>query len=314
MTKYMLHRVLQTLLIVVIVSFISFLLVSIMPKDPVYALLGADVTEEDYWTTYYRLGLDKPLIVRYFMWAGNALRGDFGNSYAYNMPVWDILGPKLGITIYLSVVAMLISFPLGIVLGIITAVNKGKASDSIITLIANFLCGVPQFVVAICLLYLFAMKLKVLPAIGFTYPWVNFSKHMSQIVMPMICLVLQSAAGVCRQTRSSMLEAYGQDYVRTARSKGLKEGFVIYKHVMGNGLIPIITLIGGRLSSLIGGAMFVEAVFSIPGMGMLMVKSINSMDIPVLQATVLLTAIVISIAYIVTDLLYVIVDPRISLT
>lgn len=313
MTKYLLNRILQTVLIVVIVSVISFLLVSIMPKDPVYALIGADATEEDYWTTYYRLGLDKPLFIRYFNWAAGAVSGDFGTSYAYNLPVWEVLGPKLAVTIYLSVVAMLISFPLGIILGIISAVRRGKMSDTVITLIANLMSGIPQFVVAICLLYLFSMKLRLLPAIGFTFPWEDFPRHIKQIILPLTCLVLQSAAGICRQTRSSMLEAYGQDYVRTARSKGLKEGFIIYKHVMGNGLIPIITLIGGRLSSLIGGAMFVEAVFSIPGMGSLMVTAINSMDIPVIQATVLVTAVVISAAYIITDILYVIVDPRISL-
>lgn len=313
MTKYLLNRILQTVLIVVIVSVISFLLVSIMPKDPVYALIGADATEEDYWTTYYRLGLDKPLFIRYFNWAASVVIGDFGTSYAYNLPVWDILGPKLAVTIYLSTAAMLISFPLGIILGIISAVRRGKMSDTVITLIANLMSGIPQFVVAICLLYLFSMKLRLLPAIGFTFPWEDFPRHIQQIILPLTCLVLQSAAGICRQTRSSMLEAYGQDYVRTARAKGLKEGFIIYKHVMGNGLIPIITLIGGRLSSLIGGAMFVEAVFSIPGMGSLMVTAINSMDIPVIQATVLVTAVVISAAYIITDILYVIVDPRISL-
>ena len=185
MTKYILNRILQTVLIVVIVSVISFLLVSIMPKDPVYALIGADATEEDYWTTYYRLGLDKPLFVRYFNWAAGAVSGDFGTSYAYNLPVWDILGPKLAVTIYLSTAAMLISFPLGIILGIISAVRRGKMSDTVITLIANLMSGIPQFVVAICLLYLFSMKLRLLPAIGFTFPWEDFPRHIQQIILPL---------------------------------------------------------------------------------------------------------------------------------
>lgn len=314
MSKYLIKRILQTLLIVVIVSFISFLLVSLMPKDPVYALLGTDATAEEYELTYKKLNLDKPIVVRYFLWVKDVIRGDFGTSYIYHMPVWNVLGPKLGITIYLAVVSMIISFPLGIVLGVITAVNRGKKSDTIITLIANFLCGLPQFVVAIVLLYIFSMKLQILPSIGFTYPWDGFSMHMKQIIMPVACLTLQSTASICRQTRSSVLEAYGQDYVRTARSKGLKENVVILRHVTKNGLIPIITMIGSRLASLIGGSMFVEAVFSIPGMGMLMVKSINGVDIPIIQATVLLTAIIISISYIITDILYVIVDPRISLS
>lgn len=313
MIKYLAKRLGQTLVVIVIVSIATFFLVSLMPKDPVYALLGSEITQEEYMAEFYRQNLDKPIIVRYLFWVNDVLHGDFGTSYIYNLPVWEVMGPKLAITIYLSIWSLLISFPLGIFLGVITAVKRGKTADTVITLISNLMSGVPQFVIALVLLYVFSMKLNLLPAIGFTWPWEDLTQHLRQIIMPLTCLVVQGTAGICRQTRSSMLEVLGQDYVRTARAKGLREKRVIRKHVINNGLIPIITLIGNRLAFMIGGAMFVESVFSIPGMGTLMVKAINSVDIPIIQANVLLTALIISLAYILTDVLYVAIDPRISL-
>ena len=212
------------------------------------------------------------------------------------------------------VLSLLLSMPIGILLGTVTAVMRGQWADTIITLFSNLLIAIPQFVTAILFLYYISMKWKLLPPQGFTWPWVDIHKHIQQLIMPLTCLTLCGIAGFCRQTRSSVLEVLGQDYVRTARAKGLKETRILWKHVMNNGLIPILTMIGGRLASLIGGSIFVENVFNIPGMGNLMVKAVNTMDIPVIQALVLITAAVISVAYIITDLLYVAVDPRISLS
>ena len=198
-------------------------------------------------------------------------------------------------------------------LGVITAVKRGKWQDTVLTLMANLTASLPGFVIAIVLLYVFCIKLKVLPSTGFTFPWQDFGKHIRQLILPLFCLSLGGIAGICRQTRSSMLEAIRQDYVRTARSKGLKENYIIKTHVLRNGLIPIITMIGGRLAHMIGGSVFIENVFSIPGMGTLMVQAVNDVDVPVMQACVMLSALVISLAYLVTDFLYVAVDPRISL-
>lgn len=313
MRRYLLKRVGQTLIIVVLVSFCTFMLVNLMPKDPVYALFGTDISQEEYDAAYHSLGLDKPLLYRYAKWAGDFLSGDFGTSYRYHLPVTELIGQKIGITLYLSVVSTLISFPLGMLLGIITAVKRGKWQDTVLTLAANLSASVPGFVIAIVLLYVFCIKLKMLPSTGFTFPWVDFGKHIRQLILPMFCLSLGGVAGVCRQTRSSMLEAIRQDYVRTARSKGLKENRIIKIHVLRNGLIPIITMIGGRLARMIGGSVFIENVFSIPGMGSLMVQAVSDVDVPVMQTCVMLSALVISLAYLVTDFLYVAVDPRISL-
>lgn len=313
MLKYLLKRLGQTAVIIILVSFATFLLVSIMPRDPVYAMYGTDIDEEQYQIGRQELNLDKPIVQRYMIWANGVIHGDFGISYKYHTPVTQVIGSKIGVSMYLSFVSMIISMPIGILLGIITAVKRGKWQDTVLTLLANVTASVPSFVLGVVLIWLFTIKVKLFPTGGFTFPWVNFAKSMKQGFLPLVCLSIGGIAGTCRQTRSSMLEAIRQDYVRTARSKGLKEGFIIYKHVMRNGLIPIITLIGGRLSSLIAGSAFIENVFGIQGMGNLLVNSVNNVDIPMMQATVMLTALVVSIAYLVTDLLYVIVDPRISL-
>lgn len=313
MTRYLLKRVGQTLIIVVLVSFCTFMLVNLMPKDPVYALFGSDISQEEYDAAFHNMGLDKPLLHRYFLWAKDFITGNFGTSYRYHLPVTELIGQKVGITLYLSVLSTLISFPLGMLLGVITAVKRGKWQDTVLTLMANLTASLPGFVIAIVLLYVFCIKLKVLPSTGFTFPWQDFGKHIRQLILPLFCLSLGGIAGICRQTRSSMLEAIRQDYVRTARSKGLKENYIIKTHVLRNGLIPIITMIGGRLAHMIGGSVFIENVFSIPGMGTLMVQAVNDVDVPVMQACVMLSALVISLAYLVTDFLYVAVDPRISL-
>ena len=314
MAKYLLNRIMQTIALLLIVSLLSFFLVSLMPSDPVYAQFGTDITQEEYQVAFVRMGLDKPIIVRYLTWLGNVLKGDFGTSYCYQTGVWEVISGKLGTTLYMAVLSLLLSMPIGILLGTVTAVKRGQWADTIITLFSNLLIAIPQFVTAILFLYYISMKWKLLPPQGFTWPWVDFHKHIQQLIMPLTCLTLCGIAGFCRQTRSSVLEVLGQDYVRTARAKGLKETRILWKHVMNNGLIPILTMIGGRLASLIGGSIFVENVFNIPGMGNLMVKAVNTMDIPVIQALVLITAAVISVAYIITDLLYVAVDPRISLS
>lgn len=313
MVRYILKRVVQTLTVMLLVSLITFLLVSIMPKDPVYSLFGSDVTPEEYQVLYERLGLNRPVLVRYWNWLVGVLRGDFGTSYAYRMPVTELVGKKIGITMYLSVVSTLISFPLGMLFGVITAVKRGKWQDNVLTFLANIMGSIPGFVIAIVILWIFCVQLKWLPSSGFVFPWDDFQTHIRTIIMPMFCLVIGGVAGVTRQTRSSMLEAIRQDYVRTARSKGLKENYIITKHVLRNGLVPIITLIGGRLAMMIGGSVFIENVFSIPGMGALMVNSVNKVDVPVIQTCVLLTAACISISYLLTDFLYLAVDPRISL-
>lgn len=313
MGRYILKRLWQTLLVLWILSVLVFLLVSLLPGDPVYAMLGGEISQETYDRWYYALNLDKSLPMRYLLWLWDAVRGNFGDSASFHMPVIDVLKERVPVTLYLSLLSFFISIPLGIVFGIISAVFQGKKIDTFVTLLANIFCCLPQFFLSVLFLYLFAMKLQWLPTYGFTWPWDDFGMSLKQTVMPLLCLTLGGVASITRQTRSSMLEVIRQDYVRTARSKGLEERKVIFVHALKNALIPVITLMGLRLGGLIGGSMFVESVFNISGMGTTLVRAITAQDIPLIQACVLLIAVVACVVNIITDIIYAAVDPRICL-
>ncbi len=312
MGRYVVKRIAQMVLILFLISIFIFMLISFIPGDPVYAMLGEEVSPEMYNKVYQELHLDKPVIYRYFTWLGNALTGDFGQSTQFHMPTMDLLAERMPVTLYFTFLSFFISIPVGVLLGVLSAVYRGKAIDTIVTLIANITACLPQFWIGILLLYIFAMKLAWLPSFGFVWPWQDFGKSMQSTIMPLFCLAIGGISSVARQTRSSMLEVIRQDYIRTARSKGLKEKKIIFIHALKNALIPVITLFGMRLGLLIGGSMFMETVFAIPGMGSLFVKAITSRDIPVVQACVLVTAFISCMVNLITDILYAVVDPRIK--
>ncbi len=313
MGSYVLRRIWQMVLILFLISIAIFLLMSLLPGDPVYAMLGEEVSQAEYQRVYMELGLDKPLIVRYFNWLLGALHGNFGQSIQFHKATMDVIKERIPITLVLSSLAFLISIPLGIFFGVITAVFRGKKVDTVVTFLANLTACLPQFWVGLLMMYIFSLKLGWLPSYGFTWIWDDFTTGLRQLVMPLFCLSLGGIASVTRQTRSSMLEVIRQDYVRTAFSKGLTEKKIVFVHALKNALIPVITILGMRLGTLIAGSMFVESVFSIPGMGSLLVKAITSKDIPVVQACVLIIALVSCVINLITDILYAVVDPRIRL-
>ena len=316
MAKYLLKRLGQTVIVIIIVSVATFFLVNLVPGDIVYTVAGTDeLSQEQYDKIYYELNLDKSTAERFWIWVKGAVRLDFGKSYKYNKPVWDLIKERVPATLYLSFVSMLLSVPIGVVFGIISAVYRKKWPDTVITLTANISHCLPQFWVGILLLYFFCLRSNILPSLGFGWPAkVGWAKFVKTSILPVICLSLNGIAGFTRQTRSSMLEVIRQDYIRTARSKGISEAKVYFRHMMKNGLIPIVTILGSRLAHMLGGSMIVENVFSIPGMGLLARTSVQAKDIPTIQAVVLLTTVVTCIAYIITDFAYVVVDPRISLS
>ncbi len=313
MGRFILKRLGQTLIVLFIVSIFVFLMVSFLPGDPVYAMLGGEISQETYDKWYYDLGLDKPIVVRYFSWLGKALVGDFGTSASQHKAVIDVVAQRVPITLYFSILAFIISVPLGILLGVLAAVHRGTKLDGILTTFANVCSCLPQFFISVLFLYLFSMILHLLPSYGFTWPWEDFGKSVSQTIMPITCLAIGGVASICRQTRSSMLEVINQDYIRTAKSKGLSQHKIIMKHALKNALIPVITLMGLRLGGMMGGSMFVETVFNISGMDSLLVSAIRAQDIPLIQACVLLIAVVGSVANIITDIVYAAVDPRIRI-
>lgn len=311
MKTYIARRTGQMVIILILISIFTFLLVSFIPGDPVYAMLGEEVSQEEYDRVFHELKLDQPVIIRYFSWLGDALHGDFGQSTQFHVPTVDVLAERVPITMFFSLSAFVISIPLGILFGVISAVYRGKPADTIVTLIANITACLPQFWIALLVMYIFAMRLGWLPSYGFTWFSKDLVLGIRQTIMPLFCLALGGIATTTRQTRSSMLEVIRQDYVRTARSKGLSQRKVIFLHALKNALIPVITILGMRLGSMLAGSMFVESVFNIPGMGSLFVIAIQSRDIPVVQVCVLVTALVSCIINLLTDILYAVVDPRV---
>lgn len=316
MIKYILKRLGTIIIIMIIVSIATYFLMDIVPGDVVFTVAGSeDIPDETYWRIYYELNLDKSTLQRYLIWAGNAIKGDFGLSYAYNTPVWELIKARIPTTLYLSITSIVISVPLGIMFGVITAVFRKKWPDTVFTMLANLLNCLPEFWVGILLMFVFCIKLKLLPSLGFGFPGkVGWTQFIRSSILPITCGSLNAVAAFTRQTRTSMLEVIHQDYIRTARSKGIAEKKVYLKHMMKNGLIPIITILGARLSYILGGSMIIENIFSISGMGVLARSSVQGKDIPTLQGIVLLTTAVSCLAYLITDIAYVIVDPRISLS
>lgn len=314
MVRYILQRLGQTLIILLIVSLLTYLLIDFLPGDPIAAMTGGEISGETYDRLYHELNMDKPVLVRYGMWIADAVRGDFGTSQTHHRPVMDVIMERLPVTLYLALLAFFISVPLGILFGIISAVSRGKLSDTIVTLTANVCCCLPQFWLGILFMYLFSIVLKWLPSSGFVWPWQDFGLSVKSTIMPVLCLAIGGIASITRQTRSSMLEVIRQDYIRTARSKGLKNKKVIYVHALKNALLPVITLMGLRLGGMVGGSVFVENVFVIPGMGSLLINAINSQDIALIQGCVLLIAVFSSVMNLITDIVYVAVDPRIKMS
>jgi peptide/nickel transport system permease protein len=227
------------------------------------------------------------------------------------MPVTELLKQKLPITLYLSLLALLISIILGIPAGVLSAIRRGTWIDNIVTVIANAGITIPSFWLGVILIYIFSLKLHWLPTSGYTSPFVDLGKSMSQAVMPVFCDAIFSISAFTRQTRSSMLEVMRQDYIRTAWSKGLKERLVITRHSLKNGLIPVVTLIGLSLSMVVGGSVLIETVFNIPGLGRLLVQAVFAKDYQIVQGFVLIVAVLILLINLIVDVSYGWFDPRI---
>lgn len=315
MKKYIIKRIWQMFVVLFLVSVFCFSLVRFIPGDPIKAIFGeVQYTEEEYQELRSELGLDKPYVEQYFIWIVNFCQGDFGVSYTFNRPVRDLIIQRAPITLYLTTISLLISIALGICAGVFTAVKRGKPSDTIITLLANTTHCVPNFWLALLLVFLFSVSLGWLPSYGFAWPSEGILISFKTCLLPIICFSLGPIAGITRQTRSCMLEVIRQDYMRTAKAKGLKRNTVIFQHGLRNALIPLITFMGMYVSTLLGGSAIIEQVFSIPGMGSLLMTSVSARDFPVIQACVLLMATFSIVINLIVDILYGYIDPRIRLS
>jgi peptide/nickel transport system permease protein len=315
MTTYIVRRLIQAFLILIIVTAFIFFAMRLLPGDPIRMLITqsdeANFTEEQVAYLKHQYGLDRPMIVQYFDWMGQIVRGDLGDSILQGTPVALEIRHRLPITFHLGITAFIISIIIGVPLGIISAVRRGTWLDTLVTTLANLGITIPVFWLGVILMYVFALDLHWLPLMGYTSPFKDFSLSTRQLIMPVICLSLFPIAGNARQTRSAMLEVMHQDYIRTAWSKGLKERVIISRHALKNGLIPVITLIGAGVSQILGGSVIIENVFAIPGMGRLALTSVVNQDYPYVQAIILIIAITTLLANLAVDLTYGWLDPRI---
>jgi peptide/nickel transport system permease protein len=316
MTTYIIRRLMHAVLVVLIVSLIIFLLMRLLPGDPILMYVASgdlqSISKEQVEHLKHELGMDRPLLVQYFDWLKNAVQGDLGKSILYRYDVLQEIGNRLPITLYLGLSAFVIGCIVGPLLGIISAVRRGKWLDNLVTVIANVGITAPPFWLGIILIYVFSLYLGLLPVYGYTSPLQDLWKNLRQSIMPIFVLSTFPIASAARQTRSSVTEVMRQDYIRTAWAKGLSERVIIMRHVLKNALMPVVTLQGMLLRNILGGSVIVETVFAIPGMGKLAVDGMLSQDYSVVQGVILVVSVTVVLSNLVIDILYGWLDPRIQ--
>ncbi len=313
MNRYLVRRLLLTLPVLFFVSLIVFSLIALIPGDPARIMLGEEVSKTALEALRKDLGLDRPLVIRYFIWLTHLLHGDLGRSVRDGRPVLDTLLLKLPVTVELAVAALVVGWAIAIPAGVVAAYKQRTAVDYAATAVALAGVSIPNFWLGIMLIYLLAVNSHLLPPSGYVEPWIDFTRNVRLMVMPAIVLGTALAALVMRLLRSSMLEVLGSDFIRTARAKGLTDTVVVTRHALKNAMIPVVTIMGLQLSGLLGGAVITETIFSVPGLGRLTVESILTRDFPMVQGVVLFAALAVVATNLTVDLTYAVLDPRIRL-
>ncbi len=304
MVKYVIKRILILIPIMLAVSFVVFSILYFTPADPARIMLGASAPQEAVDQLQEELGLNDPFLVQYGRYLSGVLHGDFGTSYRNGQSVFFEIFARFPVTLTLAGLSILVVVVLGITLGIISAVKQYSILDYVLTVLSMLAASIPNFWLALMMMLFFSLQLDILPASGLDDGWRSY-------VMPVIALSLPPMAEVVRMTRSAMLETIRQDYVRTARAKGLMERVVIWRHALRNALMPIITVIGSNFGSLLGGAVVIETVFGLPGLGNLVVTSIRSKDVPQVMAGTLFIALIFCVVLLIVDVAYTFIDPRV---
>jgi len=311
MKAYVLRRLIQTAFTVVIITFISFLFLHLMPGDPVLIMIGTTATQEEVDALRHEFWLDRPIIVQYLRWASNLLQGELGRSFIYGDDIAESIAKRAPVTAMLGGAALFLGFWIAVPAGVLCAVRRGSRLDTIITVITNIGIAVPLFWLGILLIYLFGLKLRWLPFGYFISPFDDLWLGLKSLILPAICLSVWPIAFITRQMRSSMLEVIHQDYIRTAWSKGLKERIIIVRHALKNAFIPVITLIGLKVATVIGGSVLVETVFNIPGMAQYIYTGVMDNDYIVVQSTLAIIALFVCLVNLLVDISYGWFDPRI---
>lgn len=311
MTGYILRRVFALIPVLIVVAVATFALIHITPGDPATAILGDDATVEQIEAMRSRLGLDRPLPEQFVRWVGRALVGDFGTSIYANKPVLPTILARLEPTALLTLASLGIAILIGIPAGVVSALRRNSWLDQTLLVVTLFGVSVPNFWLGLNLILLFGVVLPLLPVAGYVSLERDWTETYRYLIMPAIALGFSQAAIIARITRTSMLEVLSQDFIRTARSKGLRPRIVTYRHALRNAMINVLTIIGVVVAVLLSGSVVTETVFSIPGLGRLMVDAVQRRDYPVIQGVMLFVATLNVLVNLLVDLAYALLDPRI---
>jgi peptide/nickel transport system permease protein len=316
MLAYIIRRLFMAVIVVILVTILVFSAIRLLPGDPLIIFLGQhagieSMTEERLEELRHQYGLDKPPVVQYFDWIGGILKGDLGRSITYRDKVGTLMAQRFPITIHIGLTAFILGNIIGILLGLIAALRRGTWVDATVTVFSYIGITIPVFWLGLLLMYVFGLKLGWLPISGYVPLTQDFWESTKSIIMPALCEMITGTAIIMRQTRSSMLEVSRQDYIRTAWSKGLRERYIVFKHMLKNSLIPVITLLGIGIGIIFGGSVLVETVFAIPGIGRLLVQSVFQQDYVVVQSGVLVISSIVVLSNLLVDISYGWLDPRI---
>ena len=313
MLRFVARRLLQMVPVLFFVSVIIFSLINLIPGDAARLFLGEEASPDALIALRHQLGLDRPLPIQYARWVGGMLHGDFGHSFKDNRSVLATVLQKIPVTAELSAIGLLIAWSIAIPAGVVAAWRRRTAADYTASAAALTGLSIPNFWLGIMLIYLFAVNLHWLPASGYVPPNQDLGRNLRTLIMPAFVQGVILAAVVTRQLRSSMLEVLSADFVRTANAKGLAAATVLVRHALRNAVIPVVTVMGIQLGALLGGVVITETIFSIPGLGRLAVESIYARDFPMLEGVVMFSAFSVLAVNLAVDILYSLIDPRITL-
>lgn len=310
MLRLIMQRLLALVPLLFIVSVLTFSFTSLLPSDPVDLIIGDQGTQQQYEMVRERLGLDQPVVTRYFKWLGRAVHGDLGTSFFNSVEVTDAVMQRLPVTLSLTAVSALIAIVVGLAAGIAAALKPRSLIDRLATLGATIGQAIPNFWFGLLLAAIFAVGLRWFPATGFTplgtSPW----EWLRSVTLPALTLGLASSAAIARQVRSAMVGVLQQDYIRAARAQGLSSRRVIFKHALKNALVPVVAVLSFQITVLLGGALIVEQVFAINGLGTLAITAVRRQDIPMIQGLVLVMVALVVVVQLVTDLIYGFLNPK----
>lgn len=310
--KYIGRKVIMMAVTLLAVSFFVFLAFSVMSGDAATSMLGTQATPEKVEALRRELGLNDPFFLRYLHWAGNFLRGDMGTSYSYRLPVKDMVADKIPVTLCLTLLAFLIMTVIAVPLGIYTAKHEGKAADRAVGVMNQVIMAVPPFFAGILITLLFGRIFRLFTPGGYVSYKESLAEFIGYLFFPALAIALPKAAMAVKLLRSSVLREVGRDYVRTAYSRGNRSNQVFYGHILKNAVLPVITFLGMALADMVAGSIIIEQVFSIPGLGRILLTSISNRDYPVVEAVILCVAFIVVAINLIVDAVYRLIDPRIE--